>query len=335
MATFESIISDLSKKQYRPVYLLMGDEPFYIDQITEYISENVLTPDEKSFNFSVFYGKDSDVNNVVHAAKRYPMMSSHQVVVVREAQDLKGIDDIHYYAEKPLKSTILVLAYKYGKYDKRKKLYKAVEQSGIIFESTKIREDKVPEWIVNYLKPKGRAIEPNAATLLTEFLGNDLSKISNELDKLLLVLPADVRSITPAHIEKNIGISKDFNAFELTKALGQRNVLKANRIIDYLGGLPDNRSNFPGLISMLFSYFAKLMLYHSLPDKSRPSVASALGVNPFFVGEYELAARQYNLEKLAQIISLLRLYDLKMKGVGNTSVPTSELMRELIFKIIH
>lgn len=335
MATFDSIISDLSKKKYLPVYLLMGDEPFYIDQVTDYITQHVLNEDEKSFNFSVFYGKDADVNNIILSAKRYPMMASHQVIIIREAQELKGIDDIHFYAEKPLKSTILVLAYKYGKYDKRKKLYKAVEQSGVIFESTKLREDKIPDWIINYLKPKGKAIEPNAATLLTEFLGTDLSKISNELDKLLLVLPPEVKSITPTHIEKNIGFSKDFNAFELTKALGQRNILKANRIIDYLGGLPDSRSNFPGLMTVLFNYFAKMMLYHSLADKSRNNVASVLGVNPFFVGEYEAAARKFSLEKLAQIISLLRLYDLKMKGVGNTSVPTSELMRELIFKILH
>jgi DNA polymerase-3 subunit delta len=335
MATFDSIITELSKKQYHPLYLLMGDEPYYIDQITDYITKNVMSEAEKSFNFTTFYGKDTDVHNVIDASKRFPMMSAVQVVLVREAQELKGIEDLHFYAEKPLKSTLLVLAYKYGKYDKRKKLYKAVEQNGVIFESAKLREDKIPDWVVNYLKNKGKSIEPPAALLLTEFLGNDLSKIANELDKLLLVLSKDIKTITSAHIEKNIGFSKDFNAFELTKALGQKNILKANRIIDYLGSLPDSRSNFPGLMSILFNYFAKLMLYHSLPDKSRNNVASALGVNPFFVQEYEVAAKRYSLEKTAQVISFLRLYDLKMKGVGNTSTPTSELMRELIFKILH
>jgi DNA polymerase-3 subunit delta len=282
----------------------------------------------------VFYVKDADVRSIIDAARRFPMMANYQVVIVKEAQELKKIEDLIFYVEKPLKSTILVINYKYSTLDKRTKFYKTLLANAEILESKKLYDNQIPDWVINFLKKEGIAIDAEAAALLTEFLGNDLSKIAHELDKLSLMLPEGTKLINKLHIEKNIGISKDYNNFELTKALGQKNVLKANRIADYFSKNP-KAAPFTVTIQVLFSFFSKVLNFHFLTDKSRSSVASNLGINPYFVAEYEQAARKYNPSQTVAIISYLRDYDMKSKGVGNTSVPDGELLRELLFKILH
>jgi DNA polymerase-3 subunit delta len=331
---YEEILSDLKNRIYKPIYFLMGEEPYYIDRITDYIQKNVLTESEKSFNLTVLYGKDTDVGTIINSAKRYPMMASHQVVIVKEAQHLKKIEDLIYYAEKPLNSTILVIDYKYQKLHKQKKVYKALEKNGVIFHSQKLYDDKIPAWINAYLKSKKYSIDPAAAMLLTEFLGNDLSKISNELEKLMITLPDDQNQITSEHIEKNIGISKDYNNFELQNALTKRNKLKAYQIIHYFGKNP-GQNPITLTITSLYFFFSKVLMYHFLKDKSQRNVAATLQVNPYFVKDYQLAAKNYNTKKVVDIIDILREYDLKSKGVSNYSTPAAELLKEMVYKIMH
>lgn len=332
-AGFKQIMTDLKKKIYKPIYLLMGEESYYIDQITNYILENVLKPEEKGFNQSVLYGKDVDASIVDNAARRYPMMANHQVIVVKEAQNMKKIEDLSYYASSPLKSTILVLNYKYKTVDKRKKLIKEIKKNGVVFESKKLYDNQVPSWISNYLSEKKFSIDPKASMILSEFLGSNLSKIANELDKLIISLPAGTQ-INASHIEKNIGISKDYNNFELQKALGEKDVLKANRIINHFGKNPKDNPMIVTIV-VLFNFFSKVLIYHFLTDKSQKNVASVLKVHPFFVRDYETAARRFNPRKTVATISLLREYDLRSKGVGNVSTPPGDLLKELVFKILH
>jgi len=331
--TFEQIISELKKGQYRPVYFLMGEEPYFIDVIADYIAQNALSEDEKAFNQVVMYGKDSSVYSVIDAAKRFPMMSQRQVVILKEAQNLKEFDKLQFYFEKPLNSTILVICYK-DKLDKRLKIYKTLDKlkNLAIFNSEKLKDYKVPAWITEYLTARGYGIVPAAADLLTEYLGSSLSKVANELNKLMITLPVNEKKINLDHIEANIGISKDYNVFELQKALGEKNILKANRIIDYFSKNPSDNP-IVMVISNLYSYFVKVLTYHYLTDKSQ--AASALKTNSYFVKDYEAAARRYPAVKVIQIISILREYDLKSKGVGNISASHGDLMREMIFKILH
>lgn len=333
--TFEQIITDLNNKIYKPVYFLMGEEPFFIDKITNYIHENVLTEAEKAFNLSVIYGKDSDIGDVINNARRFPMMANYQVLILKEAQEIKNIDTLVYYVNNPLKSTILVVNYKYKTIDKRKKLYKALDKNkdAVILESKKIYDSQIPKWIESFIKQKGYSIEPKSTMLLAEYLGNDLSKIVNELEKLTIVLPANTR-INAEHIEKNIGISKDFNVFELQNAIATKNILKANQIINYFAKNQKQHNIIP-TISILSNFFTKILQYHFIKDKSQRNVAATIGVSPYFVKDYSLAARNYNAKKTVQTISLLREYDMKSKGVDNVSTPPGELLKELIFKIMH
>jgi DNA polymerase-3 subunit delta len=282
----------------------------------------------------VLYGEDTTIQSVIETSRRFPMMSNHQVIIVKEAQTIKKIDDLIYYLEKPLLSTILVLNYKYKVLDKRTKLYKLIESSAVYFESNKLRDYQVPPWIERYLMLKGVKTEPNASAMLTEYLGTDLHKIVNELDKLLISLPAGRQIISTELIEKNIGISKDYNNFELQKALGEKNILKANMITHYFSQNPkDNPVNLT--IASLFSYFTKVLTYHYLTDKSKNNVASVLKINPFFVKDYETAASKYNAKKTVEIVSLLRTYDMKSKGFGDLSSSPGDLLKELIYKILH
>ena len=312
----------------------MGDEPYYIDKLSKFMEEHILEESEKAFNQHIYYGKDISVLDIDNLARRFPMMANHQVVIIKEAQDVKKIEDLIHYASNPLKSTILILNFKYKKLAKNRKLYKAINKNGVVFESTKLYDDKLPAWISSYLNKKKVRIDPGSALLLTENLGNDLTKISNELDKLLLSLPEGENTITPKLIERNIGISKDFNNFELQKALGQKNVLKANQIINYFG---NNQKENPFILTTisLYSFFTKLLIYYFLKDKSDKNIASVLKIHPFFVKDYHLAARNYKSGKVVNIISTLREYDLKAKGVGANSVPSSELLKEMVFKILH
>ncbi len=334
MMKFDQIMSDLRNKKYAPIYFLMGEETYYIDEISDYIAANVLTETEKTFNQTVIYGKDTDIATVINAAKRFPMMANNQVIIVKEAQNIKNIDNLIYYVEKPLKSTVLVINYKYKELDKRKKLYTTLDKTAVVFNSEKLYEDKIPGWISEYLHGKGYAITPDAAVLLTEFLGNDLSKIVNELNKLFITLPQGTVKISADIIEKNIGFSKEYNNFELQKALATKDVLKANRIILHFAKNP-NDNPFVLTVSSLYGYFIKVFKYHFLLDKSKSAVASALKIHPFFAAEYEAAARKYPPAKLVKIIEWLREYDLKSKGVGSYSATQGDLLRELVFKILH
>lgn len=327
------IISDLKKKVYKPVYFLSGEEPYFIDQISDFIEKKVLDENEKEFNQTVLYGRDTDVGTIVGEAKRYPMMSDKMVIIVKEAQNIRNIEDLDSYIANPLDSTILVICYKYKTLDKRKAFPKTVAKKGVLFESKKLYDNKIPDWISAYLKDKKYTISPKSSQLLTEYLGNDLGKISNELDKLMINLPPGTE-ITPDHIQMNIGISKDFNTFELNDALTKKDVVKANRIINYFAA---NSKEHPLVltISSLNSFFVKLLRYHGLEDKSKESAAKALGVHPFFVSDYINAARNYPMQKIKAIAGYLREYDLRSKGVDNGSADDGALMKELIWKILH
>ncbi len=332
--THTEIIQNLKKKIYHPVYILMGEEPYYIDLICDYIAENILSEGERSFNQTILYGKDTDADTLLTVARRFPMMSANQVVILKEAQEFKNLEDkLLSYVENPMSSTILVICYKYKTIDKRKKFLKAAGTKGVVFESPKIYENQLITWINNYCKEKSFPIQPQASAMLAEYLGTDISKVANELDKLMILLPAGT-TITPAIIEKNIGISKDFNIFELQKALGERNVQKANQIIIYFNS---NLKLNPLVktISSLHFYFSKLLKYHFLPDKSSGNAARALGVSPYFMDDYIKAAKAYPPKKLVEIVALLREYDMKSKGINNVSSAEDDLQRELIYKIMH
>ena len=312
----------------------MGDEPYYIDKIAQFISDNVLTEEEKGFNQMVLYGKETSLEQVLGNAKRYPMMAERQVVIVKEAQHLsRNIEDLYSYAENPQTSTVLVFCYKYKKLDKRKKLHKTLLSNGsVIFESKKLYENQVSDWIRLTLKHKGYAISHKASILLVDYLGTDLSRINNELEKLQLVLP-DKTEIDPDLIEKHIGISKDYNNFELKKAIGERNVLKATRIINYFAQNPKDNP-FVVTVSLLHNFFTQLLQYHGLSDHSPRNVSSALRINPYFVGEFQTASRNYPMKRVSSIISYLRELDLKGKGVGAYNISQADLLKELLVKII-
>ncbi|WP_405605628.1 DNA polymerase III subunit delta [Polaribacter sp. Asnod1-A03] len=333
MNEIRSIVADIKNGNIKPIYFLMGDEPYYIDKISDFIEESVLDESEKGFNQQIMYGRDASIEDIVSSAKRYPMMAERQVIIVKEAQDLsRSIEKLVSYAENPQPTTVLVVNYKYKKLDKRKKLHKVVSKSGLVFESKKLYENQVADWIRRVLGGKKYQIEPKAAQMLVEFLGTDLSKISNELDKLMLVLSKET-IIEDKHIEENIGISKDYNNFELKKAVGEKNVLKANRIINYFVENPKNNP-LVMTISLLNGFFTQLLLFHGLKDKSKSSVAKNLGVSPYFVDEYFSAARNYPMRKVAQVIATLRDADVKSKGVG-ASQSHRDILKELLFKILH
>jgi len=329
-----NILHNLKNKIYKPIYFLMGEETYYIDLITDFIANNVLTDAEKAFNQTILYGKDSDITDIIHAASRFPMMANNQVIIVKEAQNLKKIEELVHYAEKPLNSTILVINYKYKTLDKRKKLYKVLQKNGVIVEFKKKYENEIPAWIDSYLKDKNVKIEPTASMLLAEYLGVKLSKISNELDKLIITLPKDKKNITSELIEKNIGISKDYNVFELQKALGKKDIIKSNRIINYFAQ-NQKENNITMVISLLYSYFIKVLNYHFVKDKSSRDIAVTIKINPYFIGDYKIAASNYGVKKLFDIISYFRIYDLKSKGVDNLNTSAGELLKELIYKILH
>lgn len=328
----EKIIADIKNRKLKPIYFLMGDEPYYIDLIADCIDKTVLTEDEKGFNQVVLYGRDTTVEDVVANAKRYPMMAEYQVVIVKEAQELsRNIDKLESYAENPQPTTILVFCYKYKTIDKRKKVTKNIEKNGVLFESKKLYENQVGNWITQALIASGYKIEPKASAMLVEFLGTDLSKISNELDKLKIILPQGTL-INAEHIEKNIGISKDYNVFEFRSALGEKNILKANRIAQYFAQNPkDNPITL--ITSQVFAFYLQLLQYHGLSDKSPANVAKVLKVNPYFVKDYETAARNYPMKKVSAIVAALREIDLKSKGVGANALPPNELLKEMLIAI--
>lgn len=328
------ITKDIKAGNVKPIYFFMGEEPYYIDKLTEFIEDNILTEDEKGFNQMVLYGRDTTVEEVVSNAKRFPMMADKQVVIVKEAQELsRTIDKLEAYAENPQPSTVLVFAYKYKTLDKRKKVTKILEKNGLVFESKKLYENQVGDWLKRVLHGQGYAIEPKAGAMLVEFLGTDLSKISNEIDKLKIILPKG-HTISPKDIEENIGISKDFNVFELRKAIGERDQLKAYKIIDYFAKNPKDN---PLVVTngLVFSFFLQLLQYHGLKDKSKANVAKVLKINPYFVSDYDVAFRNYPMKKVSAIVNTLREIDVKSKGVGSNSTTDFDLMKEMLVKIFN
>ena len=334
MNEINQIVADIRDGNLKPIYFLMGEEPYYIDKISDFIEDHVLDESEKGFNQVIMYGRDVSVEEIIASAKRFPMMAERQVLIVKEAQDLsRTIEKLVPYIENPQPSTVLVLNYKYKKIDKRKKLYKATAKNGLIFESKPLYENQVADWIRRVLGGKKYQAEPKAAQMLVEFLGTNLSKISNELDKLMSIVPQGT-IITPDHIEQHIGISKDFNNFELRKAIGEKNILKANRIIHYFAQNP-RHNPLVMTISLLNSFFTQLLIFHGLKNKSREHVAKALGIRPYFVNDYSTAARYYPMKKVAQIIHLLRDADMKSKGVNANNQSQSDILKELLFKIMH
>lgn len=330
----KQLVTDIKNRKLKPIYFLMGEEPYYIDRISDFIEDTGLSEEERGFNQMVLYGRDVTVEDIVSNAKRFPMMAEYQVVIVKEAQDLsRTIEKLAQYAENPQPTTILVVNYKYKKIDKRKALYKTLKKTGVVYESKKLYENQVADWIRRVLSPKKYDISPKAAQMLVEFLGTDLSKINNELEKLQIILPKGTQ-ITPDHIEENIGISKDYNNFELRKAVGERNAEKAFKIVKYFGENPKDNPMVV-TVSLLFNFFSQLLQFHGLNDKSPRSVASALKINPYFVNEYIDAARNYPMRKVSMVVATLREFDVKGKGVGANAVPQGDLLKELLVRILN
>ena len=287
-ATYEQLLSSFKKREFRPVYFFMGEESYYIDKLADYLIEHVVSEENKSFDQTVVYGKDVDIDSVINLAKRYPMMSEKQLVLVKEAQHLKSLERLNFYLQHPLSSTVLVFCYKYGSLDKRKSVYTTLNKVGIVFESKKVYENQVAGKVVEIAREKGLSIDIKSANVIANFLGSDLSKIANEIDKLKIALPQGA-VVMPADIERNIGISKDYNNFELIDALAVKDIEKANRIVDYFR---QNKNANPLVVtlSVVFNFFLNLLIYSSLEDKSKMNVASALKINPFFATPYQKAA---------------------------------------------
>ena len=331
---YREILSELQMKSYKPVYFLSGEEPYFIDLIADYILNNVLAESEREFNQYVYYGKDVQLKTVLENARRFPMMAQYQVIVVKEAQNIASFDDLANYMQHPQPSTILVFCYK-KKADARKKFVTEVAKNGVFFNSDKLYDSQIPSFIQNYMRGKAVQIDEKSTQLLADYIGADLHRLVNELDKLIMTKPATVKMITTDLVEKNVGISKEFNDFELKTALIQKDVYKSNMIAFHLSQSKSFALNVT--ISVLYAYFSNLMVYYYIQDKNKMNVAKELGISSYFADEYALGARNYNAWKTMSIISLLREYDAKSKGVGNNTTSNSgaELLKELVFKILH
>lgn len=335
----DKVLQELKNNQYAPIYFLQGDEPYYIDLISEFIEANCLSETEKGFNQTVLYGKDAPMNIVLNNARRFPMMSERQVVVVKEAQDIPDLGKetgdkmLEAYLKSPLPSTVLVFCHKYKTLDGRKAIGKSIDKSAILVNSKKLYDNQLPDWILNYFRMKGFKINPRGATIIAESIGNDLSRLANEADKLLINLKEGTE-VNEELIEKYIGISKEYNVFELQKALIQKDVVKANRIINYFEANPKNNPLIP-IITVLYNFYSKVLLVHSADNKSESNLVKLLQVNPYFVKDYTKAASVYPFGKVVKIISYLKTADLQSKGVGNVSTTDGQILKDLVFKILH
>lgn len=331
-----AILQDIRNRIFKPVYLLMGDESYYIDLICDAIIENALNENERDFNQTILYGADvDDFAIVVNAAKRFPMMAEHQLIVVKEAQNIRGIDNLSYYLQKPLMSTILVICYKNGTL-KNKKILAGIEKIGLVYESKKLYESQLPAFINTYVAAKKLAIDPKAVSMLADFVGNDLSRLSGELDKLAISLPEGSMRITPESVEHNVGISKDFNNYELLNAIVTRNVSKAAQIVQYFEQNPKNNP-LVVTISVLFNFFSNLLLCFFATDRSENGLAKELNLRSAYQArDYTTAMRNYNAFKCIDIIDLIRRYDARSKGIGSgASSNDGDLLKELVFKILY
>lgn len=332
---FDQIIKDLQNKIFAPVYFFHGDEPYFIDQLTTFIEKNALDESVKEFNQSVVYGRDIEPRDLIDLARRFPMLGNYQVVIVKEAQEIKQLDELEPYFENPMESTIMVISFKHKKVDKRKGFYKKLTKSkdAVVFESQRIRDYEIPRWIEKTIQQNGYKIEPYAAGMLSEHLGNDLSKISNELKKLMINIERGTE-ITRDDVEENIGISKDFNIFEFQNGLWQRNALKAQRIVNYFEANPKDHP-LQMISVMLHNFFMKVFLYHHLRNFDDRKIAAELGLSPFFVKDYKQAAAVFSVPKIKSIISQIKTLDLKSKGVGSNDAQSYGALKELVFRIMH
>lgn len=335
----ESVLADIKDNKYAPVYFLQGEEPYYIDLISDAIEKNALKEAEKGFNQIIMYGKDAEVNKIITNARRYPMMSERQVVIVKEAQEIPDLNKeegqrlLESYIKNPLPSTILVFAHKYKTLDGRKSLAKTVKDGAVLVTTKKLYDNKIPGWITNYVKAKGYTIDMKATQMLADFIGNNLSSLSNEIDKILINLKEST-SINAAIVQRFVGISKEYNVFELQKALGVRDVVKANQIVNYFEANTKNNPIIP-VIAVLYAYYSKLLQIHHTKDKSEKNIAALLQLNPFFVKDYLIAVRNYPLQKVIENIHHLRKADLQSKGIDTAGIAEGQLLRELVFKLSH
>ena len=333
--TYEEIAKDIKNGKFAPVYLLMGEEDYYIDRIADYIVEKALDENEREFNLTVMYGLDTEMATVVNNAKRYPMMAERQVVMVKEAQNLRGWDELGFYMQKPAETTILVICYKHGTLDRRKKVVAEIEKKGVVFESKKLKENMLPGFITSYMKRRKVEIEDKAAEMMADFVGNDLNRMAGELEKLIITMPKGANRITPVEIERNIGISKDYNNFELKNALIAKDVEKANKIVKYFNDNPKSNPLQPTL-TVLFNYFSSLMVAFYAPERTENGVAAHLGLKAGWQAkEYLLGMKVYSGVKVMNIITQIRLCDARSKGIGNVSLSQGELLRELVYFILH
>ena len=330
--TYDSIIKEINSRQFAPVYYLMGEEPYYIDRLSDYIAEHVLTEEERGFNQVVIYGRDTDMGSIVSAAKRYPMMAEHQVIIVKEAQTLRDIDDLVYYLQKPQPSTVLVFCHKYGTLDRRKKVVTELMKTGRVFESKKLKEGALPSFISSYVRSKGTAIDVKAANMMVESIGTDLSRLVSELDKLVIAKPKNDEPITPELVEEYVGISKDYNAFELKNALVVKDVARAYIIAKHL---ESNKKQIPMVLSILFGFYSNLMMAYYAPERSDNGIAAYLDLrSPWHAREYQTAMQNYTAWKVMFIISDIRKYDALFKGCGANATDEG-LLCELVYHILH
>lgn len=334
--TYESIMKDLKAGNYKPVYYLHGEESYYIDKIADYIAEHALQPEERDFNQTVFFGNDATASQIADTCRRYPMMAERQVVIVKEAQNLKNTEALEKYLKTPLSSTVLVICHKNGKIDGRKREYvKTIQQAGVLFESAKLREKDLPAFIEGYLKRNNTSIDPKSTQLIADAIGADLSRLVSELDKVLVSLPEQNKRITPQVVEDQIGVSKDFNGFEFKDAIVNRNIYKANQIMNYFDKNPKAGSIY-SFLPLIFNYFQNLMLAYYSPKKSQEGVAEWLELKSLWAAkDYMTGMKNYSGLKVMQIISEIRQFDAKSKGLDNPNTPPGELMKELVFYILH
>lgn len=331
--TYETLMADLKQRKFKPIYFIMGEEPYYIDKVTQYLENNVLTPEERDFNQTVVYGLDTNASQVADMAKRFPMMAQYQVVIVKEAQNMKGWDKLKYYFEKPSPSTILVISYK-GKLSNRLSFMKEAAAKGVVFDSAKKKDWEIPAFVEKYLKEKNATIQPKAKQMVADSVGNDLSRLASELDKTLIDID-DKRVVTPEIVESKIGISKDYNFFELRDAIIRRDVFKANRIVKYIDSNPKTASLY-AFLPGLFKFFQDLMILHYADDKSERGVMAALNISSSFVAKNFITARNsFNGWKTMQIIHQIRVTDAKSKGIDNPNTTPGDLLKELVYFILH
>lgn len=333
--SFDTIVNDIRQRRFKPVYLLMGDEAYFIDAITDLLVETVLTETEKDFNMLTFYGIDSDVNEIIASARRFPMMSEHQLIIVKESQNLDKLELLELYVKNPMPSTVLVINYKHGTVDRRKAWVKLIDKAGVVFESKKLYDNQIPPFIIAYFREKQIGIDEKSARMLADHVGNDISKLIPQLQKLEVSLPEGSSRVTSELIEKNVGISKDYNTFELQNAIIRKDILTANRIVDYFGKNP-KENPIMATLAVLFNYFSNLLECYWLPRKDEQSIMTALNLRSnYFVRDYMTGLRNYNANKVMTIISDLRTFDARAKGIDNISTSQGDLLKELVYRIMH